>query len=217
MPSKVQSRVQSRVLLADDHLMVADGLGRLIADVADLVGKVDDGIQLVEHALQLRPDIVVSDIVMPGMSGIDAMRRLHAQNHPARFIFLTVHAEGRLAAEAMRAGASGYLLKHSAGEELFDAIRAVMEGRTYVTSLVTKDLLQTLDHDPGSSSQSLTPRQIEVLRLIAQGKRMKEIAHDLNLSIRTVEDHKYHLMQVLRLESNADLVRFAVKRNLVPE
>ncbi|HMN45865.1 MAG TPA: response regulator transcription factor [Povalibacter sp.] len=205
------------VLLADDHAMVAEGLGRLIDDVGELIGKVGDGMQLIREALRLQPDIIVSDIAMPGMSGLDAMRQLRAEGSAARFIFLTVHAEFALAAEAMRGGASGYVLKHAAGEELLDAIRTVMDGRTYVTPLITRGLLSKLDERADPSPQDLTPRQIEVLRLIAQGKRMKEIAHDLHLSIRTVEDHKYHLMQTLQLENNAELVRFALRQNLVPE
>lgn len=209
--------MRPRVILADDHVMVAEGIGRLIADVAELVGKVGDGLALVREASALHPDIVISDISMPQLSGIDAMRRLRAAGLQPHFIFLTVHTEERLAAEAMRSGASGYLLKHAAGEELIDAIRAVMQGHTYVTPLVTKGLLRKLYAPAPPSHQDLTPRQMEVLRLIAQGKRMKEIAHDLNLSIRTVEDHKYHLMQSLHLDSNADLVRFALRQNLISE
>lgn len=207
--------MRPRVLLADDHAMVAEGLGRLIADVAELVGQVGDGLQLVRAARELRPDLVVSDVTMPGLSGIDAMRQLHEEGIDARFIFLTVHSEGQLAAEALRRGASGYLLKHAAGEELFDAIRAAMDGRSYVTPLLAKALLMNLRSPPDPSSRDLTPRQIEVLRRLAQGKRMKEIASDLHLSVRTVEDHKYHLMQTLRLESNAELVRFALQENLL--
>lgn len=207
--------MRPRVLLADDHVMVAEGLGRLIDDVAELVGKVGDGTQLLRAARELRPDIIVSDITMPGMSGIEAMCQLREEGIDARFIFLTVHAEGQLAAEAMRCGASGYLLKHAAGEELLDAIRCAMDGRSYVTPLLTKELLHAMRSPTDPSSRDLTPRQIEVLRLIAQGKRMKEIASNLNLSVRTVEDHKYHLMQALHVENNADLVRFAVQQNLV--
>lgn len=209
--------MRPRVLLADDHTMVAEGLGRLIADAAELVGQVGDGTQLVEEALRLRPDIIVSDITMPGLSGIDAMRRLRTAGVTAPFIFLTVHAEPRLAAEAMRSGAGGYLLKHAAGEELFDALRAVGDGRTYVTPLIARDLLDRLGEPAPPTADNLTSRQLEVLRLIARGKRMKEIAWELQLSIRTVEDHKYHMMQALNVDSTADLVRFAVRANLVAD
>jgi DNA-binding NarL/FixJ family response regulator len=205
------------VLLADDHAMIAEGLGRLIADVADLVGQANDGLQLVAEAIRLRPDIIVTDVGMPGLSGIDAMRRLKTEGSTARFIFLTIHAEARLAAEAMRSGASGYLLKRAAGDELLDAIHAVVNGRTYVTPLITGDLLQQLTSPGLDSERELTSRQRDVLRLIAQGKRMKEIAAELDLSVRTVEGHKAQLMQVLGVESTADLIRFAIKQHIVPE
>ena len=196
--------------------MVADGLARLIADVADLVGQVNDGVRLVEEARRLQPDIVVTDITMPGVSGIDAMRKLKAEGSPARFIFVTIHTDALLAAEAMRSGAAGYLLKEAAGDELLDAIRAVMGGRTYLTPLITHDVLQMASATV-AAERELTSRQREVLRLLAQGKRMKEIAAELDLSIRTVEDHKSHLMQVLGLETTADLIRFAIKQRIVPE
>jgi len=209
--------MRPRVLLADDHAIIAEGLARLVADVADLVGQVNDGARLVEEARRLRPDIVVADVTMPGMSGIDAMRLLKAEGSEARFIFLTIHTEARLAAEAMRSGASAYLLKQAAGNELFDAIQAVMNGRTYLTPLITGDVLRNLAAPADAAERELTPRQREVLRLLAQGKRMKEIAAELDLSVRTVENHKAQLLRVLGLGSTADLVRFAIKQHIVPE
>lgn len=209
--------MRPKVLLADDHAIVAEGLARLISDVADLVGQVNDGLRLIEEARRLRPDIVVADITMPGMSGIDAMRQLKAEKSEARFIFLTIHTEARLAAEAMRAGASGYLLKQAAGNELFHAIQAAMGGRTYLTPLITGEVLQKLTSAADPVERELTPRQREVLRLLAQGKRMKEIAAELDLSVRTVENHKAQLLHVLSLGSTADLVRFAIKQHIVPE
>ena len=209
--------MRPKVLLADDHAIIAEGLARLIADVADLVGQVNDGLRLVEDVRRLRPDIVVADVTMPGMSGIDAMRLLKAEGSEARFIFLTIHTEARLAAEAMRSGASGYLLKQAAGNELFDAIHAVMSGRTYLTPLITGDVLRKLTSPSDPAERELTARQREVLRLLAQGKRMKEIAAELEISVRTVENHKAHLLQVLSLGSTADLVRFAIKQHIVPE
>ena len=209
--------MRPKVLLADDHAIIAEGLARLIEDVADLVGRVNDGVRLVEEARRLRPDIVVADITMPAMSGIDAMRQLKAEGSEARFIFLTIHTEARLAAEAMRSGASAYLLKQSAGNELFDAIHAVTQGRTYLTPLITGDVLRSLSSSTDAAERELTPRQRDVLRLLAQGKRMKEIAAELDISVRTVENHKAHLLQVLSLGSTADLVRFAIKQHIVPE
>jgi len=209
--------MRPRVLLADDHAIIAEGLARLIGDAADLVGQVNDGVRLLEEARRLRPDIVVTDVTMPGMSGIDAMRRLKAEGSEARFIFLTIHTEARLAAEAMRAGASAYLLKQAAGTELFDAIQAVMSGRTYLTPLITGDVLRNLTTPADAAERELTPRQRDVLRLLAQGKPMKEIAAELDISVRTVENHKAHLQQVLSLGSTADLVRFAIKQHIVPD
>jgi two-component system, NarL family, response regulator NreC len=209
--------MRPKVLLADDHAIIAEGLARLIGDVADLVGQVNDGRRLVEEVRRLRPDIVVTDITMPGMSGIDAMRQLKAEGSEARFIFLTIHTEARLAAEAMRSGASGYLLKQAAGNELFDAIHAAMSGRTYLTPLITGDVLRKLTSPSDAAERELTPRQRDVLRLLAEGKRMKEIAAELDISVRTVENHKAHLLQVLSLGSTAELVRFAIKQHIVPE
>ena len=206
--------MRPRVLLADDHVIVAEGLAHVIREAGDLVGIVNDGVRLIEEARRLKPDIVIADITMPGLSGLDAMRRLRTEHSTARFIFLTIHTEPSLAAEALRAGAVGYLLKHSAGDELLEAIKAAMAGRTYLTPLLTRDVLEKVAN-PGDARQDLTPRQRDVLRLLAEGKRMKEIAAELDISPRTVEDHKYQLMHTLGLETTADLVRFALKQRIV--
>jgi two-component system, NarL family, response regulator NreC len=208
--------LRARVILADDHAMVAEGLGRLIGEVADLVGRVGDGRQLVDSARRLKPDIIISDVSMPVMSGLDALRQLKAEGSQARFIFLTVHTEAQLAAEALRAGASGYLLKAAAGEELFEAIRAAMAGRVFLSPHIAGDVLRTIS-GANQGERQLTSRQREVLQLIAQGKRMKEIAADLKISVRTVEDHKSQLLVALGVKSTADLVRFAVKHGLVSD
>lgn len=194
---------------------MVQGLGRLLEGEAEIVATASDGQQLVERARQHRPDIIVSDINMPGMSGLDAMRRLKADGLRSKFIFLTLHTDSRLASEAMRAGASGYLLKHAAAEELIEAIHAVMAGHTYLTPLVTRDVLLAIGEPDGVQSPALTPRQLDVLRLIAQGKRMKEIASELNISVRTVETHKQDLLQTLSLDTTADLIKFAVRQGLV--
>jgi len=209
--------MRPKIIIADDHAMVADGLARIVVDVGDVVATVRDGLELVGAARRLRPDIIVTDITMPGMSGIDAMRQLKIEGLQARFIFLTIHTEARLAAEALRAGASGYLLKHAAGEELLSALRTVLEGRTYLTPMVTKEVLLNLAASETTAEPKLTPRQREVLRRIAQGERLKEIAFALGISVRTVEDHKYQLMRTLGVESTADLVRFAIKQRIVPD
>lgn len=208
--------MRTKVLVADDHTMVADGLGRIVADVADLLGPVHDGRQLVDAVQRLKPDIVVSDVEMPELSGIDAMRRLRAEGSSVRFIFLTVHRSPQLAAEALRLGAAGYLLKEDAGDELLGAIRAVSGGRTYLTPRLTAHVLRQMSA-PADAASALTDRQRDVLRLIALGKRMKEIAVDLDISVRTVEGHKAQLMERLGCESTADLVRIAIKQRIVPE
>jgi DNA-binding NarL/FixJ family response regulator len=196
--------------------MVAEGLGRLISEVADLVGQVADGRQLVDSARRLKPDIIISDVSMPVMSGLDALRQLKSEGSRARFIFLTMHTNALLATEAMRTGASGYLLKAAAGEELLEAIRAAMAGRVFLSPHIAGDVLRTIS-GANQGEHQLTSRQREVLQLIAQGKRMKEIAADLNISVRTVEDHKSQLLVALGAKSSADLVKFAVKHGLVSD
>jgi DNA-binding NarL/FixJ family response regulator len=206
-----------KVLLADDHTIVVEGLQSLLKDQFELVGTVADGRQLVDAARKLRPDVIVTDLSMPVLSGLDALRQLKAGGVDAKVIFLTTHADARVATEALRAGASGFLLKQSAGDELITAIEDVLQGRTYLTPLLTKDVLANLT-TPGAAERAvLTPRQREVLRLLADGKRMKEIAAILGLSTRTVETHKYEMMQTLGVGSTAELVKYAIKHDLIPE
>jgi DNA-binding NarL/FixJ family response regulator len=202
------------VLLADDHAIVAEGLATLLQGHFDLVGTVGNGNELVDTARKLRPDVIVADIAMPLLSGLEALRRLKAARSTAKVIFLTMHADAQLATEAFRAGATGYVLKQSAGEELIAAIQEVLQGRTYLTPLLTKDVIANFTESPPPTVK-LTPRQREVLRLIAEGRRMKEIGAILQLSTRTVETHKYEMMRGLGVESTAELVRYAVQIGLV--
>ena len=206
---------RTTVLLADDHAIVAEGLATLLKGHFNLVGTVGDGSQLLEAARALRPDVIVADMAMPVLSGLEALRQLNAEGIDAKVIFLTMHADAQLATEALRAGASGYVLKHSAGEELMRAIHEVLEGRIYLTPLLTKDVITTLTEPATQPAVQLTPRQIEVLRLIAEGQRMKEIAATLQLSTRTVETHKYQMMRALGVDSTAALVRHAIQLRLV--
>ena len=159
--------------------------------------------------------MIVADMAMPVLSGLEALRRLKAEGIDAKVIFLTMHADAQLATEALRAGASGYVLKHSAGEELVRAIQEVVQGRVYLTPLLTKDVITTLTEPTTQPPVRLTPRQREVLRLIAEGRRMKEIAATLQLSTRTVETHKYEMMRALGVDSTAALVRYAIELGLV--
>jgi DNA-binding NarL/FixJ family response regulator len=209
--------VKPRVVLADDHVLVAEGLARLLAESTELVACVSDGRELVEAVERLRPDVVVTDVAMPRMGGLEAMRELKGRGSKARFVFLTAHVNARVAAEALRDGAAAYLLKHSAGEELEEALRAVTRGRTYLTPLLAGDVLVALSNHPGAAEPRLSARQLEVLRLLADGKRLKEIAAELGLSVRTVEDHKAALMREIGVDSTAGLVRFAVRQGLVQD
>jgi DNA-binding NarL/FixJ family response regulator len=204
---------RARVLLADDHTIVAEGLQSLLKDQFELVGTVADGRQLVDAAGSLRPDVIVTDLSMPVLTGLDALRQIKAAGIDAKVIFLTMHAYARIASEALQAGAVGFLLKQSAGEELITAIEEVLDGRTYLTPLLTRDVL-ALQTSGAADRPVLTPRQREVLRLLADGKRMKEIAAILGLSPRTIETHKYEMMQTLGVGSTAELVKYAIKHDL---
>src|SRR5262245_34170008 len=202
------------ILLADDHVVVAEGLATLLSRTFSLVGTVADGQQLLKAARQLKPDVIVSDLAMPGMSGLEALRRLRADGLTARVIFLTMHADADLAAEALRAGASGFIVKHAAGHELVAAIHTVLRGKTYLTPSLAQDVVTAMAEGGGASRGTLTPRQREVVRLIADGRTMKEVADILRLSPRTVETHKYQIMRVLGLTTTADLIRYAIEHNL---
>jgi DNA-binding NarL/FixJ family response regulator len=206
---------RTTVLLADDHAIVIEGLATLLErHDFEVVGTVGDGEQLLEAARRLRPQVIVTDLSMPGLSGIDVLARLRAEGIDARVIVLTMHRDADLATLAMREGAAGFLLKESAGEELMTAIRQAMQGHVYLTPALTKDVMERMAATPGTREPRLTPRQRDVLRLIVKGQRMKEIATTLGLSTRTVETHKYEMMQVLGLHSTAELVRYALDRRL---
>ena len=205
---------RATVLLADDHAVVVEGLASLLGRDFALVGTVTDGAQLLEAARRLRPDVIVTDVAMPGMSGLEALRRLKADAIPAKVIFLTMHADAQLAADAFRAGAAGFVVKHAAGEELIAAIQTVLGGGTYLTPELSQDVLTTLAEGGPSAGATLTPRQREVVRLIVDGRTMKEIAVALGLSPRTVETHKYEMMQALGLRTTAELIRYALEHGL---
>jgi DNA-binding NarL/FixJ family response regulator len=209
-----------RVLLADDHLVVAEGFRALLGDTFDLVGTVHDGRALIAAAEELMPDVIVTDISMPLLNGLDAMRQIKAQLPAARFVVVTMHRETQLAVEAFRAGATGYVLKVSPAEELIACIREVARGGAFVTSLLSKDLVTLLLEargKPESESGLLTGRQREVLQLIAEGRTMKEVAAMLQISPRTAESHKYDIMQALGVTTTAELVQYAVRAKIVGE
>ncbi len=205
-----------RVLLADDHRIVAEGLKNLLAQDFEIMGMVEDGQALIDAANRLHPDVIVADITMPGLNGIEALKILKAGDPMVKVVFLTMHSETAYARRALDAGASGFVLKHCAPEELVLAVRAALAGQRFVTPALAAKLL------PGGASDaaddpalSLTTRQREVLRMAAGGKVAKQIATELGISVRTVEFHKYHLMETLGLRTNAELVHFAIKHGII--
>jgi DNA-binding NarL/FixJ family response regulator len=205
-----------RVLLADDHALVLGAFEKLLAGECEVVGQVSDGRELVAEAERLRPDVIVLDIQMPLLNGLEAGRQIKQSQRDVKLVFLTMNEDSDLAAEAFRAGASGYLLKRSAASELTAAIREVMRGRSYVTPLMTQGLVGSLlNAEEGAPSQELTPRQREVLQLLAEGRSMKEVASVLNLTPRTVAFHKYRMMEQLKVKSSAELIQYAVKHHIV--
>ena len=203
------------VMLADDHVVFTDGVVRLLHDRFEVVGSVADGSELPDAVRRLHPDVVVMDISMPRLSGLEALRRLKANHDESRVIILTMHADPRLAAEALRSGAKGFVLKHSSGQELVDAIDAVLQGRTYLTPALTEGVLALMSGPADPAAVELSPRQREVLRLIVNGQRVKEIASTLGLSPRTVESVKYEMMRALNIHSTAELVKYALEHQLV--
>ena len=206
-----------RVLLADDHRLLREAFAQLLEPGCEVVGAVADGRALLVAAAKLRPDIVVLDIAMPLLNGLDAARQLKRSMPGVKLIFLTVSEDPDLAAEAFQVGASGYLLKNSAASELFQAIQEVAQGRSYVTPLATGGLVANFLHKPESAKKTrhLSPRQREVLQLLAEGHTMKEIARILKITPRTVAFHKYSIMEGLGVKSNAELVQFAIKHHVV--
>ena len=206
-----------RVLVADDHQILAEGLRGLLEPEFELVGIVSDGREMLEAARELRPDVVVLDITMPNLNGIDAAAQLRAAGSAARVVFLTMHREATYAARAMDAGAAGFVLKHAATSELVTAIREVVQGRTYVTPLIAADLLREYREGPGhrpAAIEQLTVRQREVLQLVAEGHSAKEIGRLLHISARTAEFHRARIMEVIGATGTADLVRFAIQHGL---
>jgi len=207
-----------RLLLADDHTLVLEGLRKLLEGQFDLVEMVEDGRALLRKAPELKPDVVLLDISMPLLNGIDAARQLRKALPQTKIIFLTMHADPAYVTEAFRAGASGYLLKRSAASELVNAVHEVLRGRVYLTPLVARDMLRSvLGTAPGAAAgpTPLSSRQREILQLVAEGHTTKEIAGLLNVSVKTVEYHKARLMQRLALRTTAELTRYAIQHGLV--
>ena len=202
-----------RLLIADDHVMFAQGLESLLHEEFDLLGTAENGEALVEATLRLNPDVILVDISMPLLNGFDAVRRIRGSGSETRIIFLTMHDDAALLAEAFRCGASGYILKQAAGEELVNAIRDVAQGKNYVSPLLTDLPAEPLAVH--TQKTTITPRQREVLELISRGLTMKEIASQLNISTRTAESHKYEMMQTLGVQTTAELIRYSLRLGLI--
>ncbi len=206
-----------RVLLADDHAMLLEAFTRMLSPSCDVVGAVGDGRALLEAAPRLKPDVIVLDISMPRLNGIDACRQLQPKLPGVKWVFLTVNEDPDLAREAFRLGASGFLLKSSAGAELFTAIQRVMAGQRYITPLIMNDIPEGvfLEQPAPAHPDKLTDREREVLQLLAEGRTMKEVAAVLKVTPRTVAFHKYEVMKRLGVKTGAELVQYAVKLGLV--
>ncbi len=208
--------MKPRVLLADDHALLLDAFAKLLAADCDIVGQVSDGRALVDEAERLKPDIIVLDISMPMLNGLEAGRQIKQKRPNTKLVFLTMNEDTDLAAEAFRSGASGYVLKRSLASELTAAIREVMRGRTYITPLVAGGLVESLMLETSAKpGGELTPRQREVLQLLAEGHSMKSVASVLKLTPRTVAFHKYRMMEQLKVRTTAELIQYAVKHHIV--
>jgi DNA-binding NarL/FixJ family response regulator len=207
----------ARVLVADDHTLIAEAFQKLLEPAYTVVGTVSDGRALLASARDLRPDVIVLDIAMPLLNGLDAARAIKKMDPSIKLVFVTVTEDPDIAAEAFRAGGSAYVLKRSAGAELLTAMHEVLQGRSYVTPLVTDGVVQSLmrGREDDDRARPLTTRQCEVLQLIAEGKSMKEAADILQISTATVAFHKYRIMQQLHIKTSAELIRFAVHHHLV--
>jgi DNA-binding NarL/FixJ family response regulator len=209
--------IRPRVLLADDHTLLLEAFKRMLSAECDVVGAVADGRALLEAAPKLKPDVIVLDIAMPKLNGIDACRLLQPKLPDTKWVFLTVNEDPDLALEALRLGASAFLLKSSAASELFTAIQKAMNGERYITPLMTKGMTDGafLHQSTRPHAGKVTDRQREVLQLLAEGRTMKEVADILHVTARTVAFHKYAIMKQLGVKTGAELVQYAVKHGLV--
>jgi DNA-binding NarL/FixJ family response regulator len=209
---------RARILLADDHRLVAEALKAMLSADFELLDIVEDGRALLKAARELHPDVIVADVAMPGLNGIDALIQMKQDDPAVKVVFLTMHPEVAYARRALDAGARGYVLKHSAPGELVTAIQSALAGRTYITPALAGEVLEAMRREPTRAADPvtlLTPRQREILQLLAEGCSAKEIGSRLKISARTVESHKYQMMESLGLRTNADLIHLAIQSGLV--
>lgn len=206
-----------RILLADDHQMLLDALKSILEPQCQVVGLVTDGRSLLEVAEKLRPDIIVLDIAMPRLNGLDAARKLKQKMPSVKLVFMTMNEDPYLVGEAFRAGASAFLLKQAAGFELTDAIEQVLKGQKYVTPRAAEGLTNISLREPKNREHAPEPsaREREVIQLLAEGRSMKEVASLLKITPRTVAAHKYHAMELMQIKTNAELVQYAIKRGMI--
>jgi DNA-binding NarL/FixJ family response regulator len=207
-----------RILIADDHRLLADAIKSLLEPEFQVAGIVTDGRALIRSAVELKPDIIILDICMPQLNGLDAAEQIKRKLPAVKLVFLTMTMAADVAAEAFRRGASGYVLKQSAGDELLLAVRKVREGLSYLSPLLAKETVTFLQREQKGFSEEkrITRRQSEVLQLLAEGMSMKEVANVINTKPGTVAFHKYRMMETLNLKTNAALLEYAIKRNMTP-
>jgi DNA-binding NarL/FixJ family response regulator len=215
----MENRHRARVLIADDHKLVAEACKGLLEPEFDVVGTVSDGRALLQATSELRPDVVILDISMPQLNGLDAGEQIKQKSRGTKLIFLTMMLGPDVAAEAFRRGASGYVLKHCNAEELVIAVRRVLKGESYLSPAITKDTVEYLLRSGAvyKEQKHISGRQSEVLQLLAEGKSMKEIAFILNLKPGTVAFHKYQIMDVLGIKTSAGLIEYAIKHHMISE
>ena len=212
-----RARQSVTVLIADDHAVFAEALRSLLQDEYVVLATVTDGRSLVEQTAKLRPQVLIIDIAMPLLNGFDAAKRVLEQSPSVKVVFLTMQEDPRLAAAALKLGPIGFVLKHSAASELLTAISQVLAGKSYVTPKLRPRDWAVRDELASDLNKELTDRQREVLQLLAEGRTMKEVAHVLNMSRKTVMFHKYRIMKTFNLKTNADILRLAIKNNLIPQ
>ena len=203
------------LLIVDDHEVVIDGLIRLLRDRFEIVATLTDGRTVVDDVGRLRPDLLLLDLSIPHVGGLEVLRRLNARKIPFKAVVLTMHADPSLAVEALRMGASAFVLKQSSGRELERALQLVLDGGTYLPAHITKHAVLLMMQGLDSDNIDLTERELDVLRLVARGQRAKEIAAALRLSTRSVEAIKYRVMQRLHMHSTAELIRFTLEHRIV--
>jgi DNA-binding NarL/FixJ family response regulator len=212
----MQRKPAARLLIADDHRLLADACKTLLEPEFEVLDVVTDGRSLVKAALALKPEIIVLDISMPRLNGLDAGEQIKQKLPTTKLVFVTMNSAAEVAAEAFRRGASAYVLKHSAGEELLNAIRKVVQGESYLSPLIAKETVTFLLNQgkPYPEEKRITKRQSEILQLLAEGMSMKEVAGVLELKPGTVAFHKYRMMETLGVKTNAELLEYAIRRQM---